>query len=90
MTGRSLILTVNTMLELGSAHSVSCQITRAIHKNVLLFMLFLVGNKGGGVNSAPGKISTWSVGHQSLINSAQLFMHFVPMGGCPRHVVHAH
>ena len=41
-------------------------------------------------DSAPGKISTWSVGHQSFVNSAQLFMLFVPMGGCPRHVVHAH
>jgi hypothetical protein len=31
----------------------------------------------------------WSVGHQSLVNLAQLFKPFVPMGGCPKHVVHA-
>jgi hypothetical protein len=33
--------------------------------------------------------NSWSVGHQSLVNSAQLFVLFVPMGGCPRHVMHA-
>jgi hypothetical protein len=37
-----LVCSCDLPLELGSAHS--CQIARAMHKNVLLSMLFLVGN----------------------------------------------